>query len=1032
MLAVGDILHAIANPGSGAQASAEFGFALDLDGDQFVVGAPSADANGFPNTGEAYLLDATTGLVDVTLANPTPAPGDRFGHAVAISATHVAVGDFRDDNGATDAGSVFIFQRDTGELLREIPNPTPHAFDFFGSALALQADTLIVGAYLDDTSGEDSGATYVFDVESGELIHTLFRPDGEAFDYFGYSVDVSGDHIVASAHRANVGAIDDGEVIVFKRDDASLDFRFANPTPENFEYFGRSVSMDGNRILVGAYRDDEGAVNSGTAYLINRTTRELEHTLANPAPSVGANFGFSTDLFGDQAIVGAYRSDTDLRDVGSAFVFDASDGELIKTLKNPDPGPVDYFGASVSIWEGGAAAGAYWDDTLARDSGSVYLFDLTTDERLTAFGPASSSFDYFGHDVAITDDALVVGTYLEDTGAADAGVVHVYDPRTGLLQRTIENPTPKPFDRFGVSVSLSDNRVVVGASGATIDGVARAGAAYVFDVRSGQLLHTLTSPNPSSHGSFGASVSVWGEQIAIGAYAEDDSNVVDSGMVYVFDTVSGALMHEIANPFPDAFDQFGFSVSIAHDMVAVGAHTDDTHGEDAGSAYVFDSTTGELVSRLVNPWPEELDHFGHAVSLSDGNVLVGAPRKNAGAKNAGAAFLLEAATGNVIGELRQPRPETDGFFGHDVALSTEYAMIGAYAAAGGAPLTGAAFLFDARTTLFHSELYTEAPYLTDYLGFSVDASESYLTAGAPLADGTSTDRGAAFVFDGGLPLDPPPVARVGGPYVGIEGSTLTLDGTNSFDIGAPESSLVFEWDLNFDGADFDVDLTGSTVGIVFDDDRPESIVALRVTDGKNQQSIDATSLRIENQPPSLSADVEQIAAEFGDAVFASGTVSDPGNDSIELQASLGEIVDNEDGTWDWRLGTDESLEALLEVLITATDDDGGRAAVTLELELGGAETDATQETAPPPETERPPETESPPETDPTQEADPPPETDPTPETAPPPETDRSPETAPATASGALSVNEQRNSTRLVRFGGIGPAKEHQVQDTTLG
>ena len=93
------------------------------------------------------------------------------------------------------------------------------------------------------------------------------------------------------------------------------------------------------------------------------------------------------------------------------------------------------------------------------------------------------------------------------------------------------------------------------------------------------------------------------------------------------------------NPTPPNFDQFDSSVSIYENNVLVGAPFDDIGGTDAGSAYLFDATTGGLLVTFNNPSPEPDDFFGQSVSISGFNVLVGAPNDNTGADNADSSCL---------------------------------------------------------------------------------------------------------------------------------------------------------------------------------------------------------------------------------------------------------------------------------------------------------------------------------------------------------------------------------------------------------
>ncbi|WP_043996417.1 FG-GAP repeat protein, partial [Microcystis aeruginosa] len=124
----------------------------------------------------------------------------------------------------------------------------------------------------------------------------------------------------------------------------SLTKTFNNPTPANFDNFGNSVSLSGTLALIGAYQDDTGATDAGSAYLFNTTTGNLLKTFNNPAPASSDRFGYSVSLSGTLALIGAYQDDTGASNAGSAYLFDTTTGNLLKTFNNPTAQNGDNFG----------------------------------------------------------------------------------------------------------------------------------------------------------------------------------------------------------------------------------------------------------------------------------------------------------------------------------------------------------------------------------------------------------------------------------------------------------------------------------------------------------------------------------------------------------------------------------------------------------------------------------------------------------------------------------------------------------------
>ena len=123
----------------------------------------------------------------------------------------------------------------------------------------------------------------------------------------------------------------------------------------------------------------------------------------------------------------------------------------------------------------------------------------------------------------------------------------------------------------------------------------------------------------------------------IGAVWADDAGAKFSGAAYLFDAGSGKLLHTFLNPTPAALDFFGSSVAISGDKVLIGAQGDDAGAKDSGAAYLFDAATGKLLHTFLNPTPATYDQFGTSVAISGDKVLIGAPNEDAGAKFSGAA-----------------------------------------------------------------------------------------------------------------------------------------------------------------------------------------------------------------------------------------------------------------------------------------------------------------------------------------------------------------------------------------------------------
>ena len=268
------------------------------------------------------------------------------------------------------------------------------------------------------------------------------------------------------------------------------------------------------------------------------------------------------------------------------------------------------------------------------------------------------------------------------------------------------------------------------------------------EVTLGALLHTLDNPNAygtSANDNFGLSVAISESYAIAGAYGEDDAGGTSSGKAYIFSTSTGALLHTLDNPnaySTSANDNFGYSVAISESYAIVGAYVeDDAGGTSSGKAYIFSTSTGALLHTLDNSNAYSTsanDYFGHSVAISESYAIVGAYLEDdAGGLNSGKAYIFNPSTGALLHTLDNPNAydtSAGDYFGYSVAISESYASVGAYFEddAGGES-SGKAYIFSTSTGVFLHTLDNPNAHgfsTGDRFGFSVAISESYAIAGA--------------------------------------------------------------------------------------------------------------------------------------------------------------------------------------------------------------------------------------------------------------------------------------------------------------
>jgi hypothetical protein len=365
-------------------------------------------------------------------------------------------------------------------LITTFTNPTPSANDRFGfSIAAIGNDQVVIGAHLDDTNATNSGAVYLFST-TGALLSTFSNPTAATNGYFGGSVAVVGnDRLLIGAIGHDTGAPGAGAAYLINTSGELLT-TFANLTPATNDWFGWSVSAMGtDGVLIGAFQDDTGAINSGAAYLFN-TNGTLLTTFSNPTPSRDDAFGFAVTAVGnDMALIGAPSDDAAGMSAGAAYLFRAN-GTLLTTFTNPS------IALRISERLGSALTGVGDDRVLigapgSHGGGAAYLFS-TNGTLLATFNNPSTAPANFGSSVAaVGSDLVVIGAEGADTTEENAGAAYLFST-TGTLLAILANPTPQANDWFGFKVAaVGSDKVLVSAFSADA-GAPDSGAAYLFAV----------------------------------------------------------------------------------------------------------------------------------------------------------------------------------------------------------------------------------------------------------------------------------------------------------------------------------------------------------------------------------------------------------------------------------------------------------------------------------------------------------------------------------------------------------------------
>jgi len=331
-----------------------FGGDAAISGDTAVVGCTSATTNGV-KSGAAfvYIRVATGWKLQQKLTPSDGENSDLFGNRVAIEGDTIVIGAYGDDG---FAGSAYVFTRTAGVWTQQTKllwNDRAAGDSGNNISCAISGNTIALGTTGSTIAGKTAqGAAYIF-VGSGAnwtQQAKLITSNGLANDNTGFSIGISGDTVVVGAHNHNSGGVTEaGAAYVFVRSGVTWteQQQLEAPVPQMSAFLGFGVSISGDSIVVGAIgHDTAGVSNTGRAYVFVRSgvTWTVQQELQQTDVEAADNFGIATKIEGDTAIIGGY-GDAGFR--GASYVFVRSGTTWTQQQKLVDPNGVanDQFGA---------------------------------------------------------------------------------------------------------------------------------------------------------------------------------------------------------------------------------------------------------------------------------------------------------------------------------------------------------------------------------------------------------------------------------------------------------------------------------------------------------------------------------------------------------------------------------------------------------------------------------------------------------------------------------------------------------------
>lgn len=789
----------------------EFGFSLALFGSDLIVGSPYNDENGsqsgsvyhFVRTGQRWIQDAK--YTDINGGND-----HNYGWGVDLDGKTAIIG----APGADDAGAAFIRLlppntpenlvltpgdgqvtltwsqiADTGVQGYSVyggsqPNPTT----IIASNYSGVSDTTVTISGLSDTSryyyyvrsrglkGEESSVSEAVMISFGLRENKITAADQIDADNYGGKVALSDDYAVVAASSRDEYGENSGIVFVYHRTEEGWyqKAKLKASDASSGDYFGSSVALSDNYILVGAKEADNVLSRTGAAYLFYYDGQNWVQQAKLVASDAGMidNFGISVDIDGDYAIIGATGDDDGGGiQAGAAYIFVKIDTVWTQQAKllATDTEAYDYFGNAVAINGEYALIGVERDDGDASNTGSAYIFMRTggtwsQQAKLTASDATGN--DYFGNAVALDGNYAIIGAYMNGSGSA---YIFQQDGSSWNQQAKLKAGDAESNHRFGTSVAILNDQVLIGAY--QDDTPAQdCGAMYLFG-RNGtnwieQAKFTRTDAPTSSF--IGCSVSLSPKYMMGGAYYDESAYIVDIPPFAPTELTLTPGSQQVTLSWNSSnesdFNSYKiFGDTLANPTVLFSTITDrlDTSvvisDLDDNQTYYFRFLATDNLGQSSNYTKSQIVAFGprlytlsvdpvnaYRARVSGDYMIVGAT-DNEGGVSAGAAHIFKKVNSAWIYDCKLIASDaaSGDLFGMSVAIDGDYAVVGASYNDDSGQSSGSAYVFHRTESGWTEQAKLTASDAAEYheFGGRVTIHGDYIGVGA-----TWLAANAVYVF----------------------------------------------------------------------------------------------------------------------------------------------------------------------------------------------------------------------------------------------------------------------------------------------
>jgi len=894
-----------------------YGDAVAADGDLIAVGATSDQDFVVGCSGVVYIHERNLGGPDNWGVQAKIAPpgecGDVFGYSLAMDGDTLLVGEPSGDETGIRTGAAHIFRRNEGgpnawgRVARLDPsNPLTNLE--FGEDVALHGDIAAVGAPRDNL-------VYIFEKDRGgpdnwDEVGAITGSNAQYADSFGISVAIDGDTLVVGAPYHDNVELNGGEAYIFERHLGGIDawgeaHRFSATIESNHGEVGSDVAVSGAVVAISEPGNSLEVLNAGAIWILESVGGLWTEvaTIHGDSPVVDRTLTYTgLALRNDTLFAGSPRHNFSQ---GSLLVFDRNQGGVDNwgEIENIVPAAVtfgDYFGGWMAVSDDFVVATAPNDDTITNGAGAAYIFTREGHRWLQSDDTPDDAHDWmsFGQSLDADDDHWIVGAPQDDTAGSGAGAVYVFDvdadPKSPMSAYTkLTGSDTDAQDSFGTAVAIDGVTVAVGANAADGVGVNNEGATYVFrsDIGGWSEVRKLTASDGQWSDGFGGALSLDSNTLLVGAPSARGRD----GSAYIFERNEGGpdAWGELATiaPIPTIPpNRLAGDVTLQNDLAVLSGKTPVIVSRNQGGPNAW----GEVQQLITS----DAEGAG-AVALDGDTILLGQSEIDIITEGEGAAYVFQldpaSGTWHELTRLVDPTMEENGSFGFSVAIQSDAAVIGGSLG----PLSylpGDVHLYRANEGgpdawgWVGSFVSPEVP-ARDNFGYEVAIHDDTVLVGARRgAEPGLSEPGRVYAYR--LDHDYPPTGMDDGPHQTDEDTQLVVDTlggvlANDFDVNGDPLTAVLYSDALFGAVGLNSD--GSFNYTPDTDFAGPDTFTYRVDDGVSQSGPFTVEVTVNavNDAPIATDDAFQVDEDERLVVAAPGLLgNDVDVDDVSLTVSI--------------------------------------------------------------------------------------------------------------------------------------------------